>query len=630
MDDIEIFQFRDVDKLDTYRLQSFAHRMGIKDIDLHTEEELYQEMNEIANAMILKTYHLSDCSPNRNEKVPSYLIYKFKNDGGAICTDIRELIKRIGIQKQQKDIIAHPDFPDFILTLEMQKDIQSRWRFLRSILKPEGFIHEQLRSEWMPDLIDLVHRNAAKEVAFFDKNMLTQLMQILYKNPKITFIKAQHVNFFETEPTMKNFIALLKNALSPRENGIQQQRQKRLLYGVVQQFLQKNKDASEITDLNLIRQVVMDAAQTGSIENTWSHPFFKNIRSLESVPLQRILLQFPELLKSSPFKVRDNIQIVENICQKFPSMIQFASYRIQNDRDIVIRFLHITKGRTYPYLKPKFKDDYLAIELAVSKNPKNMQYVGKGLDNNRPLLMSILRKNGLALKYCTNDEKLDEELVEIAVASNGLALQFAAWSLQEDETIVMLAIQNNQEAFQYASYIFTDSQSFVYEYVESLRYVSDRLKDNKSFVIEMIHKHPSKDILHNASHRLQDEEDVVMLAVSLSSDNLEFASTRLKNDRQFMEVLFDKIDNYDLDDLFRYLGNELRDSHTFMIKHKGEQNEYLDYASDRLKDDETFIMALLTQIEDNDEEMYDSILSVASKQIRNNRSIRQFMRRSRA
>ena len=65
-----------------------------------------------------------------------------------------------------------------------------------------------------------------------------------------------------------------------------------------------------------------------------------------------------------------------------------------------------------------------------------------------------VRRNGLVLKFLSNDFKRNKEIVMLAVTDNGLALQYASEHLKADLDVIKAAMIEDKDAIKYA--IFND------------------------------------------------------------------------------------------------------------------------------------------------------------------------------
>lgn len=108
------------------------------------------------------------------------------------------------------------------------------------------------------------------------------------------------------------------------------------------------------------------------------------------------------------------------------------------------------------------------------------QKIPEELNNNRELVIDIVRKNGLALEHVSDLLRDDYEVVKIAVENNGMALQFASNRLQNLHSMVMSAVLENGWALQYASDTLRDNSEIVtcamWTDNDVLEYASDEIK----------------------------------------------------------------------------------------------------------------------------------------------------------
>ena len=115
----------------------------------------------------------------------------------------------------------------------------------------------------------------------------------------------------------------------------------------------------------------------------------------------------------------------------------------------------------------------------------------------------------------------------LAVQKDGMALKTVE---HKDQHVVMEAVKQNGFALQFAGE-YQDNEWIVrhaiHENVDAFEYASSRLKDDKDFVMDVLSRGAS---LEFVSDRLKDDKEVVMEAVSLVGNALYFASERLKSD----------------------------------------------------------------------------------------------------
>ena len=127
------------------------------------------------------------------------------------------------------------------------------------------------------------------------------------------------------------------------------------------------------------------------------------------------------------------------------------------------------------------------------------------------LLLKIVKKYGLALKYASIPLKNDKEVVLEAVKQNGLALQFVNINLKNDEEIILEAVKQNGDI---------------------LRYLNKKLRNNKTIVFEAVKYNGF--ILDFAKRNLQNDIDIVLEAVKQNGNALQYANIDLQNDKDII------------------------------------------------------------------------------------------------
>ena len=122
----------------------------------------------------------------------------------------------------------------------------------------------------------------------------------------------------------------------------------------------------------------------------------------------------------------------------------------------------------------------------------------------------------------------------------------------------------------------------------SIRYASDRLKNNKKFVLKYINKSNKNDIyeLNYISNRLKNDYDVMLQSINKNPTNIIYASDKLKDNDKFMLQTINEWYNS-----LEYASDRLKDDDKFMFQSINKSYNSLKYASDRLKDDFIFILS---------------------------------------
>ena len=134
-----------------------------------------------------------------------------------------------------------------------------------------------------------------------------------------------------------------------------------------------------------------------------------------------------------------------------------------------------------------------------------------------------------------------------------------------------------------------DDEEFVRAAIENdpynINYASDRLKDSKEFILNFINM-PHNYTLQWASDRLRDDKEVVLEAVKQGGWALEYTSDELKNDK---EVVLEAVKQNGR--ALYYASDDLQDDKEVVLEAVKQDGWALQLASDSLKDDKNVLNA---------------------------------------
>ena len=210
--------------------------------------------------------------------------------------------------------------------------------------------------------------------------------------------------------------------------------------------------------------------------------------------------------------------------------------------------------------KPQTKGD--AVNLGLQLMSKGIEYLEE-LDevwrSDFFVMKSLMNRRVDAFQFASAEIRADRDVAFKVIEINAKMFKFVAGNLNDDAELAKLAIYKSHSG-------------------ELLKYASDRLKDDKEFILDIISKKPIA--LEFVSKRLQDDEDVVELAIKLNLNAFKYASMRFKDDKEFVLNLMRK--------KAEYIENG--------IKRASTRNLYLiGYASERLRSDPEIAILTLKQ-----------------------------------
>jgi len=196
-----------------------------------------------------------------------------------------------------------------------------------------------------------------------------------------------------------------------------------------------------------------------------------------------------------------------------------ASTELRGRKDVAMMAVEID-GCLLPDLGDDIQRDRDVVIAAVRQNGRVLQYVGETFRDDTTLVLEAIQQFYGAMEYASARLKHDTLFVRSAVACAGCCVEHVAPHLRRDKYIEITAIESQSEAY------FK---------------VDPALRGDKGFVIAAIAKaghdpDMASAMLMEASAGLRDDQDVVFEALKSSPDALEFASERLRADREVVKA----------------------------------------------------------------------------------------------
>lgn len=162
-------------------------------------------------------------------------------------------------------------------------------------------------------------------------------------------------------------------------------------------------------------------------------------------------------------------------------------------------------------------------------------------EENKLVMMAAVGKCGCDLDFASAALRDDEELVKVAVKQQGCQLRNASKRLQDVHQIVLTAVKNQPSSIAYASKRLRDDKELLTLAIGWIGEASDQgdiqfahLCVREIELDEISSNREGGFYLKHASKRLQDDEELVSLAVLQDGCYLEFASPRLRDNKDMV------------------------------------------------------------------------------------------------
>ncbi len=251
----------------------------------------------------------------------------------------------------------------------------------------------------------------------------------------------------------------------------------------------------------------------------------------ELKPLKFTLFALPR----TPSKKKATAEITQTITEKAWGILgkQFPRASGQEACDVPILESFFTKYRTlFLPIDTTVVSGKSALKALLRIEPQRLKNVPNELKADEALVLSIVRKDGMALQFASELLRANKNVVLAAVGQNGQALQFASKELKRNPEVVLQAVLRDGMALKFAdselkknvgivmaavsqsgrAILFSDSKELENNYYVALAAVSQdgyALKTAKEF---------------------QDNRDIVLAAVTQEPNAVQYASDRLLND----------------------------------------------------------------------------------------------------
>ena len=241
------------------------------------------------------------------------------------------------------------------------------------------------------------------------------------------------------------------------------------------------------------------------------------------------------------------IETIKQTLEKDPSVIQYVKGSIQIKHPEIVESAIRKDGRLIEYVQRTFREKPDLIDTALDTNPLALKYaIGDAITGNFNIVMKAVRKDGENLKYASDALKDNNQIVFEAVKHSDSALQHASLRLRNDDEIVLAAVKRQGHQLMDASGRLQGDRNTVIEAVKNnhsaLEFASKELRDDEGIIMTAIEYYTRKSryitlslkLLNYASLELRDNKMIVSKAVGLNALELEYASDRLKQEKEIV------------------------------------------------------------------------------------------------
>lgn len=317
------------------------------------------------------------------------------------------------------------------------------------------------------------------------------------------------------------------------------------------------------------------------------------------------------------FKIQNNKYKKVTICTDF--IIKDKIYLVFTDQKNNINHIITNLNEMCTELKKIIKDNWTkssikrnddGTAIVFLQNEKDIKLVEEVLFPEKISKLVEKVKNELlnldyGLKEIENEKvkKIicsDFDFMSIRLKNYGFNIKHASDEIKDNEDMVFIALTNCElELIDYNLFC------------TPINYASDRIKNNKIFARKALNYYGL--CLTDFSDEIKDDKEIVKLSIRQNPESFMFISSKLKNDKEIIILAFQEGFNY-----INCLSKEYKKDRNFMFQllkinilcfydldeycYDDEEimnytisvdSQYLKYASDRLKDDWSFVKNII-------------------------------------
>ena len=221
-------------------------------------------------------------------------------------------------------------------------------------------------------------------------------------------------------------------------------------------------------------------------------------------------------LKNLSEELKSDKDIVEESIKKDWSSFQFASESLKNDINAVKEFLLIN-GQIFQFTSDELKINRELCLLAIKESRGNQYQFVKNLDKeDREFIKESVMLAGSSIEFVTDKYKDDFEIAKIAVNQTGYAFKYLSKNLKNNSELLIDSVKQLKNGY-------------------ILDCASDELRTNINLILELLdYVEESKWLIKNSHEDIKNNFEIILKAVKIYGNALEFASLEIKNSKKIV------------------------------------------------------------------------------------------------
>lgn len=217
----------------------------------------------------------------------------------------------------------------------------------------------------------------------------------------------------------------------------------------------------------------------------------------------------------------------------------------ENDYDTVLREVSID-GYYLSHTTSQLANDPVIVKKAVEQTSSAIIYAGKQAQDNEDIILYVVKDLGSLLQYASERLRNDKFIVTTAIESSAYAFEYASEALRDNKEIVDLAL----------------SRSFYSLHSSIFKHVGEKLKNNKTYILEWLKKYNIFPAL--PEYLKKDREIIERLCTYHIKSSLDFENLA-KEINYTTDILIELLKNRQHSYLFDYLPHSFKNNPAFLL-----------------------------------------------------------------
>ena len=209
------------------------------------------------------------------------------------------------------------------------------------------------------------------------------------------------------------------------------------------------------------------------------------------------------------------------------------------NRETIISLLK-EDGLYLKNLEEKDRLDKELINIALDQNQEAFKYIPDSLKEDKDFILELINKNGDLLEFVNDTFKKDKELVLSAISSSAYALEYAHKSFKADKEIVLLAVSKNARSLEYASETLQADEDILLEVIKNdvwaFKYASPAIVNNRNVMLELIKKEP-KYLSAPPLMKYLDDREFLIEALKENNSVFNYLTKKLQKNKEFRDIV---------------------------------------------------------------------------------------------